>query len=788
MKKKTLWLFLFLTNLVSYAQITLNEGFEVPATPAGWTYSRFARITNSNGYPCTGGGALLSNLIYDIGSSATASMVYSSNNSNGNQILVSFKYRPEEGNSSNPIVTGIINVEYSNNNGSTYNLIGSPISVTGSTTCSTFTGTIPTGAVPAGTNFKFRITGKNSGSGYWIMTIDDVILLQAATCSVPSGLSMSNITSTGAQVNWSSTNTPTNGYDVYYSTINTSPTSLTTPSITGISATSVNIGPLLSNEAYYIWVRSNCGSNISSWSNVQTFSTPCGIYILPYNENFETTTLSTIPVCTTQQNGTWWSYPVESGIGFNQGRALAYNFSNSLTTNTWWYTPPFNLQGGVTYALKFKRGNRNINAGNTQRLKVAFGTSANSSAMTNIIKDFSDPIISNSISEVLYFTPSANGIYNLGFNGYTSLGVSGYENLLIDDIVIEQASNCKTPGNITISSITQTTATVNWDASISNPAEGYDLYYSTNDTQPTSGTVPTYQGIFGLSKDLSSLLVGRNYYIWVRSRCSSSEFSDWKQAIFSTTCAISTIVPYTENFENSFSGSLPLCTSVENTSTGTNWIIHNYYQASDFWPGGKTLYLFFNSTTIPNSSWFYTQGIYLEQGKQYKMNYLYGDRNTTGAGPVKLKVAYGVTPNSASMTSILSDHQTMPNQDQNSAQRTFTVPSTGIYYFGFNGYSVGAINFIAVDNITIIEDNILVVEDVNKKDNIAIYPNPFNDKLNIINIKDVKSITINDISGKLVKSLFPEKELNVQDLNDGIYIVSLKYKDGTIKTFRVVKK
>ncbi|STD03572.1 T9SS type A sorting domain-containing protein [Chryseobacterium carnipullorum] len=60
--------------------------------------------------------------------------------------------------------------------------------------------------------------------------------------------------------------------------------------------------------------------------------------------------------------------------------------------------------------------------------------------------------------------------------------------------------------------------------------------------------------------------------------------------------------------------------------------------------------------------------------------------------------------------------------------------------------------------------------------------------MNIINIKDVKSITINDISGKLVKSLFPEKELNVQDLNDGIYIVSLKYKDGTIKTFRVVKK
>jgi len=788
MKKILLGLLLSFSSLASYSQIAVDEGFENATTPAGWAYSRFSRITTANGYPCTGTGALLSDIIYNTGSSATASSVYSSTNSNGNEIAVSFKYRPEAGNTSNPVVTGTIKAEYSNNNGATYNLIGSPIFVTtAGTSCSTFTGTIPAGSVAAGANFKFRITIDNAGSGYWITTIDDVKLSQAATCSVPSALSITNITATNALVSWTSANAPSNGYEIYYSTTNTTPTASTVPTVTGVSGASATISSLLGNKTYYVWVRSNCGSVISSWSSVKSFMTPCGIYSLPYNENFDTTATSTIPACTTQQNGVWYVYPSALGLGFAAGRVMAYYFESSASTNTWWYTPPFNLQAGTTYALKFKRGNRNLNSANNQRLKVAFGTSASSSSMTNVIKDFSDPIISNSIAEVLYFTPSASGAYNLGFNPYNPSGINGGEYLFIDDISMDVASNCKTSANIVVNSITQTTATVSWDASISSPAEGYDVYYSTSDAQPTSSTVPVYQGISGLSKDLSSLLAGRNYYVWVRSRCSSTEFSDWKQAVFSTTCSPSVTVPYSENFESSFSGSLPLCTSVENTSTGTNWTLINYYQASGFW-AGKALYLLFNSQAVANSSWFYTQGIYLESGKQYKITYNYGDGNSTPAGPVKLRVAYGTTPNSLSMTTTLSDHQTFPNQDQNSASSTFSVPATGIYYVGFNGYSSGAINFIAVDNINIVENGFLAVENLDKKENIAVYPNPFKDILNISDSKDVKSIVINDLSGKSIKSLAPAKELHLQDLNTGIYMVSLQYKDGSVKTFKVVKK
>lgn len=784
MKKKLLGVALSLFSLMSYCQIAVNEGFEAGTTPAGWTYSGFDRVTSGIEMPCAGNAAILSHLSSSL---PTSSVLYSATNSIGSSISVSFKYRIVAANPSNPAVSGSFKVEYSQSGMSNnFQLVGSQINVTSpSVSCGTFTGNVSANNVNG--NNRFKITANNIGTGDWKLIIDDVVIDQAIPCYTAMNLDPTNITGNSAQVNWFANGiVPANGIDIYYNTVNIAPTSTTIPTISGAIGSSKTINSLLAGTKYYVWVRSNCATEISDWSVSKTFTTLCS-QIVPYNQNFETTALSTIPLCTTQQNGPWWVYPIESGLGFNQGRALGYNFGNSSTTNTWWYTPSFDLQGGVTYALMFKRGNRDLNAGNTQRLKVAFGISANSSAMTNIIKDFSDPIVSNSISEVLYFTPSTNGMYSIGFNGYTPSGVSGSGYLFIDDIFIDVAASCKTPGNITISSIVQTTATVNWEASSSNPAQGYDLYYSTNDTQPTSGTVPSYQGISGLSKNLSSLLAGRNYYVWVRSRCSSSEFSAWKQAVFATICVPSTTVPYKENFENNFSGSLPLCASVENTSTGTNWTLLNDYQSSSLW-AGKALYLFFNSNTISNSSWFYTQGIYLEPGKQYKMTYLYGDRNTTGAGPVKLKVAYGTTPTSASMTSILFDHQTIPHQDQNSAQSTFTVPSGGIYYFGFNGYSSGAVNFIAVDNIDIVEDGILAVENVNKKENIAIYPNPFNDVLKISDIKDVKSIDINDILGNLIKTLVPKKELYLQDLNGGVYIISMKYNDGSVKTFKVIKK
>ncbi len=92
-----------------------------------------------------------------------------------------------------------------------------------------------------------------------------------------------------------------------------------------------------------------------------------------------------------------------------------------------------------------------------------------------------------------------------------------------------------------------------------------------------------------------------------------------------------------------------------------------------------------------------------------------------------------------------------------------------------------------VEDYTIDYQSALAVSDLNKKA-VSVYPNPFTDVLNISDVKGVKSISVNDISGREVKSLAPAAELNLSNLKTGLYIVNLKMEDGSVKTFKAIKK
>lgn len=89
--------------------------------------------------------------------------------------------------------------------------------------------------------------------------------------------------------------------------------------------------------------------------------------------------------------------------------------------------------------------------------------------------------------------------------------------------------------------------------------------------------------------------------------------------------------------------------------------------------------------------------------------------------------------------------------------------------------------------VTVQERESLAVADTSKNP-VSVYPNPFNDVLKISDVKGVKSISVNDISGREVKSLAPSAELNLSSLKTGLYIVNLKMEDGSVKTFKAIKK
>ena len=78
--------------------------------------------------------------------------------------------------------------------------------------------------------------------------------------------------------------------------------------------------------------------------------------------------------------------------------------------------------------------------------------------------------------------------------------------------------------------------------------------------------------------------------------------------------------------------------------------------------------------------------------------------------------------------------------------------------------------------------------EINGKDKLSIYPNPFKDVVYISNVKDVVSINILDISGRLIKTVKPSKEINLNELKSGMYLINLRMKDGTLQTVKAIKK
>lgn len=92
-----------------------------------------------------------------------------------------------------------------------------------------------------------------------------------------------------------------------------------------------------------------------------------------------------------------------------------------------------------------------------------------------------------------------------------------------------------------------------------------------------------------------------------------------------------------------------------------------------------------------------------------------------------------------------------------------------------------------VEDYTINYEEFLAVGN-NTKTSLSVFPNPFQDVLKISDIKGVKSISISDVSGRQVKNMKPAAELNLSDLKTGMYIVTLNMEDGTVRSFKTIKK
>lgn len=413
-------------------------------------------------------------------------------------------------------------------------------------------------------------------------------------CPAPISLTATSITSNSANLGWTALGTPTD-FEVQWGSTGFVLGSGTI--VTGLTANSYALSGLTPATTYQFYVRANCGtSEQSPWAGPFTFTTACVDFVPPTLETFtEVTPGQFPPSCWTRaQNGTpatgpqggtifnWFSRNWKNTAGTANG--ISANF-NIYTTNRqgWLISPTYNLSAGgfsvfydvattgyfVTGPISTDGGNMDVDD------EVYFLISTDNGATWTTLELFNQANTpSNAGSTKTYDITTINSAtVKFAFfatSGPTNPGFADYD-FFVDNFSV---ASCLPATNLNISGLTNTAVNLNWTASISNPANGYEWEIRTSGGAGSGATGLVQSGSVAAgitTVAISSLTPATVYQFYVRAICSTSDNSVWIQGpSFTSLCDL--VTTFSQNFDNTTadSGILPPCWSRAGSSTIVN--------------------------------------------------------------------------------------------------------------------------------------------------------------------------------------------------------------------------
>lgn len=386
---------------------------------------------------------------------------------------------------------------------------------------------------------------------------------QLATC-LPPTLSISNITSSSATINFTST---ASEFELEYGlqgfTLGTG------TRINNIYTSNYTITGLNPTTNYQVYVRSICSvGDTSSWTSI-SFNTPClEITSFPWLEDFNGSTFP--PDCwmraqglldtTTTFTSTTTSYWTTDGFA-NVGTTGAAKINIYGTSrNEWLITPIIDLGDGTNnYKLEFDLAltafgstNPPSTTGTDDKFAVVISTDGGTTwSSVNTLK-----LWDNQGSTNVYNNISPSGehvIINLtGYTNYVRIGfygestVSNADNdLFIDNVTIKQLTTCPDPYNLTVTNITSSSADLSWTAGGSETS--WNIEYGLLGFNQGTGTI-----INGVTNPfaLTGLNPNTAYTFYVQADCGGGELSPWSTPKTFITSQIPATLPYYIDFES----------------------------------------------------------------------------------------------------------------------------------------------------------------------------------------------------------------------------------------------
>src|SRR5690606_3263601 len=164
------------------------------------------------------------------------------------------------------------------------------------------------------------------------------------------------------------------------------------------------------------------------------------------------------------------------------------------------------------------------------------------------------------------------------------------------------------------------------------PADGYEYYYTTSATAPTSATPASGSVGAGVTTALIGGLPSSTvHYIYVRSVCGPGETRSWAGPLVAATLCPPVAGEYFNYFEevssvdpmyNYTAPAIQMCHSVQTIGASNSWRTNASPSPIDQFYDEHLVYE--ADGILPADTWFYTRGITLTAGTSYQLSYLYG--------------------------------------------------------------------------------------------------------------------------------------------------------------------
>ena len=352
--------------------------------------------------------------------------------------------------------------------------------------------------------------------------IDDIHVNRISDCPTITGVTVDQTTGNSAVVRWSNTNAQYN--EVTYGPEGFNP--YTSSVITDIYADSLLLTGLAPNSDYAVYVRSECGEMPSNWSPVVMFHTECGLLdSVPYAEGMEDYATGTLPtafpcwsglakVNTCVVNGSAAS-PTHTG-----NRMLRWEQSLSSYGIQHVSLPAIDTAVLPMSTLQLEFWGKGYHF-NHYTPYLIVGVMTDPDDMTTF-----QPVDTVEIGQeyMEHYVVSLENFYGPG--RYVTLADYSpspgyYWTAFLDDIVLSELPPCPEVGDVTITGITDNSATLTIDNT--RNAVAWQAYVDTVDSIPSAVTLP----LLNTRNVTISLDSSTTNYLWVRAICAKGDTSEW---------------------------------------------------------------------------------------------------------------------------------------------------------------------------------------------------------------------------------------------------------------------